>query len=335
MKQNVFLKTKMMQEASEQSKPKTRSKELLTFIILSFIISIAQGFLVTPASLIYVYTDSKILNMLRSANLDFDAFTERTLELANNQPDWLSILTLFSTAVMILGACVYCKFIEKRSLKSMGFRKNRALGEYLTGIIIGAILIFSVVGLLILMGIIKVEGINSFSAITIVLYFLAFLVQGAAEEVLLHGYYMTSLSRCNSVKYSMVNCSILFALMHGSNNGMSILSFINLFMFGLLMSMYLVKRGNIWGICAIHSIWNFVQGNVFGLSVSGNAKTASIFKTTVISDVSNLTGGDFGIEASLITTLVLFLAIGVVIMLKQNKSEIAQTKPVLEGDQNV
>lgn len=335
MKQNGFLQTKMMQEAKQLTKPKSRFRELITFFVLSFVVSFAQGFIVAPASAIFVYTDSKILNMLRSATIDFDALTERALELANSQPDWLVITTLFSTIVMVFGAIIYCKFIEKRTVASMGFRKKNAFLEYLVGIGIGLVLILSVVGVLLLLGVLKIESINSVSSYTIAAYFFAYLVQGAAEEVLIRGYYMTSLARSTSVKYAMVNCSILFSLMHASNNGMSILSFINLFMFGLLMSMYLVKRGNIWGICAIHSIWNFIQGNVFGLSVSGAQKSSSIFNTSIVSDVSNLTGGDFGIEASLVTTLVLFLAIGAVIMLKQNKNEIASQPPVNEGELNV
>lgn len=59
--------------------------------------------------------------------------------------------------------------------------------------------------------------------------------------------------------------SIVFALLHMANTGISLLALLNLFLFGVFMSVYMVRRGNLWGACAIHAVWNFVQGNVFGL----------------------------------------------------------------------
>lgn len=320
-----FNRTKFMDEAKGLSKPKSPTRELLTAIILMFIITFAQNFVLTPASAIYLYTDNTVLSLLNTTAPDFEAIMQRLDALMLNQPDWLLIVTLFSTAVMTIISCLYCKFFEKRGLGTMGFRKRGAVLEYVTGFGFGTLLFFAVVAICSLIGIVKVET-SSFSLTTILLYLLAYLVQGMAEETFIHGYYMVSLTKTTSVPYAMVNSSILFALLHMANSGVTFLSFLNLFLVGMLMSMYFVKRGNILGICALHSAWNFVQGNVFGLSVSGNTKMQSIFKTTILNDLQNLSGGKFGLEGSLITTLVIFLAIGVVILLKQNQKEIATTK---------
>ena len=36
------------------------------------------------------------------------------------------------------------------------------------------------------------------------------------------------------------------------------------------------KRGNIWGACAIHSFWNFAQGNIFGSYVARIYKSVEL-----------------------------------------------------------
>ena len=117
--------------------------------------------------------------------------------------------------------------------------------------------------------------------------------------------------------------SFVFALLHFGNNGINIIAFINLFLFGLLMGLYILKRGNIWGICAIHSVWNFIQGNVMGLSVSGMDKSSSVFMFEIKEGYNLVTGGDFGPEGGLIVTLVLLIAVGLVKSLKTNKHEIS------------
>jgi hypothetical protein len=60
----------------------------------------------------------------------------------------------------------------------------------------------------------------------------------------------------------------------------------------------------------LHTAWNFLQGTIFGVAVSGtDAPTDSLFQP-LIQGNPWLTGGAFGIEASVIT-VVLGLGLGV------------------------
>ena len=74
----------------------------------------------------------------------------------------------------------------------------------------------------------------------------------------------------------------------------------------------MILTDDIWGTSAVHSIWNCTQGNLYGISVSGTNEVESVMKTVASSDSKLLTGGDFGIEGSIFTTVVLLAATALV-----------------------
>lgn len=81
-------------------------------------------------------------------------------------------------------------------------------------------------------------------------------------------------------------------------------------MYALFASFVALREGSLWLICGIHAGWNYFQGNIFGVPVSGNPEANSLlaFGPTEGSNEA-LTGGDFGIEASLVGTLILAIAL--------------------------
>ena len=116
--------------------------------------------------------------------------------------------------------------------------------------------------------------------------------------------------------------SAAFGLAHSANPGINPLAMLNLILFGVFAALYIILFDDIWGACAIHSVWNFTQGNVYGISVSGSGNTESIFRTTAQSSHSFLTGGKFGIEGSIFTTLVLAAGISLLFLkIKKSASE--------------
>ena len=75
------------------------------------------------------------------------------------------------------------------------------------------------------------------------------------------------------------------------------------------MALYLLKTDTVWGVAGIHGAWNFAQGNLFGILVSGQSSGTSIMKFTPQGNQGWLSGGSFGIEGSIMTSLVLLLLI--------------------------
>ena len=100
--------------------------------------------------------------------------------------------------------------------------------------------------------------------------------------------------------------------MHMSNEHVTVLAYINLFLCGLLFGLLFVESGSIWMVAALHSGWNFLQGNIFGISVSGTAKSSSVFDSSFADGWSFMNGGDFGLEGGLAVTIVLAVGIYVV-----------------------
>ena len=157
----------------------------------------------------------------------------------------------------------------------------------------------------------------------IILYFPGFLVQGFSEEVLCRSYLMVTLARKWPLPVAIFMNTAIFMLMHMSNPGLNLLAMVNIMLFGTFASLYTLRRGSIWGIAAIHGIWNFAQGNIFGISVSGISGSPSILQTTLSENGSFIHGGAFGMEGGFAVTIVLTLGCIALIMGSTKKSEIA------------
>ena len=76
---------------------------------------------------------------------------------------------------------------------------------------------------------------------------------------------------------------------------------------------------------ALHSMWNFAQGNLFGIPVSGIRGLPSPLVSTAADGGWQewINGGAFGVEGGLAATVVLLVACAVVLALPTKKSEIA------------
>lgn len=101
----------------------------------------------------------------------------------------------------------------------------------------------------------------------------------------------------------------LFGALHLLNPGVTLLSIINIILDGIFACFYMLKTDNMWGLAGIHGAWNFVQGNIYGIQVSGQGAEASVFAYNTKSSVDWLSGGAFGAEGSIFTSLVLILSI--------------------------
>jgi len=241
--------------------------------------------------------------------------------------DWFNIMALLCTVIVTILTIIYCRFIEKRSLFSMGFAKSKAVFHYMMGLLIGAIMFGAGVLICWLTGTLEYKGIVLGSNIGMVLlFFLGFLFQGMSEEVLLRGYFMVSLAAKRSVIVAILLNSVLFALLHILNNGISILPLINLTLFGIFSSVYMLCTENIWGVCAIHSMWNFVQGNIFGIAVSGSKINATVFSFESTNANTIINGGQFGLEGGLAVTAVLVIATVLTLIIKSRTNSVISTE---------
>ena len=236
---------------------------------------------------------------------------------------WMSIIGLFSTA-LVIGVCLfYCGVIEKRPIKTVGFVK-RGGRDYIVGLLIGLGLFAAVAGIGALFSLTGLGGfrVNAASDLSpmILLFLVGYAVQGMSEEVLCRGYLMISAARKNSLAAAVIVSSLVFTALHVFNSGFGVLPAVNVFLFGFFMAVYMLRTGSIWGVAAIHSAWNFAEGNVFGFSVSGTSTAPSLLRFGQ-TGADLLSGGEFGPEGSVITTAVLLAAIVIVLYKSRSKKD--------------
>ena len=319
---DLFERSVPMQETAQTKKGLLWILELLVFVAVFLVASIAQGFATVPMQLVMLFSDKAYMAAVASG--DVTKLTEVSMEVTQRlmESDGYMIGMLLSDIVMMLIVFLFCRFIQKRKLRTLGFIKKGMLKEYGLGMLLG-FAFFSVCVLLgVLFGGLKIEGISpEFSIGIFVAYLLGYMVQGMTEEVLCRGYFLGSYARRYPVYAAVLANSLLFASLHLLNSGISVLAFINITLFGIFASIYFIRRGSIWGIGAFHSIWNLVQGNFYGIKVSGTPVGNTLFTTQAIAGKSLWNGGDFGMEGSLICTIVLTCGI-IFLYTRKNKDAV-------------
>lgn len=297
-------------EAKNAQKGLNWALELLIFLALHIVITIAQLIIMFPAQIILLFTNKAYLTALKTGNM---ALAEIGIQEVTNS-NALTIVMLFATTMTIVVTLLFCKLIQKRKMSSVGFVKKGFLKEYIIGLLVGFVIFSAAVLLCIVTGSLNITGLSStFSVAIFLLFGLGYMIQGMSEEVLCRGYMMISIARRYPLWLAVLLNSLFFSALHLGNSGISVLALVNLTLFGVFASVYFIKRGNIWGIGAIHSIWNFAQGHFYGIKVSGIETSCSVLGSVPTEGRSLINGGAFGLEGGLAVTVVLVL--GTVILL--------------------
>lgn len=317
-------KPKMVADAAAAQKGLHIALEVLIFIAVFIVCNIAELIVLTPIQMVFMFSNQDYMNALAAG--DVEAGIKAAMALS--QSNAMLIAMLFANAGIILVTLLFCKLIQKRKVTTVGFQKPGLWKEYLCGMGVGFVIFSVAVLLCVVTGSLKIQGLSAtFSIGVFVMFLLGYMIQGMAEEVMCRGYFLVSVSRRYPLAVGIAANSVLFAALHLLNNGISVLAFINLMLFGIFASVYFIKRGNIWGVGALHSIWNLVQGNVYGIRVSGMQSNCTILSSEMVAGRELINGGDFGLEGGLAVTIVLVAGTLIMLATKQQRY-VEETKEV-------
>lgn len=221
------------------------------------------------------------------------------------------VLALFSFALASLTIWLWMWAKEKRSFSTLGFTGART-GLRFAGR--GLLLGIGMLAVCVLVPVITGQAQLAWASpdgtswMFIFVMLMGFLVQGSTEEILTRGYLTQAVARRWGLIAAVIFQSVFFMALHGMNPGMGVIPIINLLLFALFGSFLSLSEGGLWGICAMHGAWNWAQGNLFGVAVSGQPVSDSFFTFSATPGSNDLiTGGAFGIEGSLVASIV-FLA---------------------------
>lgn len=217
-----------------------------------------------------------------------------------------------SLILIISGYVLFVRIIEKRKVKELSFQ-TFAPGT-IKGGLWGTISIGGILLILFLSGVFSIKGING-NIHTYQMLLLLFLLS-TTEEILYRGILYRLIEKWGGTVAALITSSFLFSIMHLRNDHFNIYSFLAILFGGLIMGLMYTKTKNLWFPIAAHFTWNYSQ-IIMGIRLSGSDdfSNLSLLKTE-LSGNSLLTGGNFGVENSLITigyTALIALILGVLI----------------------
>lgn len=313
----------MFKESAESKAPKGFWLNWLIYLLVMIIIMFAEGIVpsvMAMPKLMREMMNPENFNMNGSLEERIQQSVELSTQLLGDST--VMLVSLFCTVFGTILAIVYCRSFEKRSLSSMGFRKKNILSHYLRGVVTGFVLFSAVALMPVVLGISSISVSSSINIGMILAYLLGFFFQGMSEEVIMRGYFMNTLGGKSKPVIAVIASSVMFGLFHAGNPGFGLFPLFNLSLYGVFAALYIIAFDDIWGACAIHSVWNFLQGNFYGMSVSGAYRVDSVFITESHSSNDFISGGAFGAEGNIFTTIVLVVAIAAVLVKisKQQKS---------------
>lgn len=167
------------------------------------------------------------------------------------------------------------------------------------------------------MAILTVAGVYHFSAFVntkpLLSGLAAALVAAVAEELLFRGFIFRWLQVGLGTWLAVILSAALFGLAHAANPGATPMSAAAVALeAGVLLSAAYVYSRSLWLPIGIHIGWNFTEGTIFGVDVSGQHATGMLSGT--LHGPEWLAGGAFGVEASLPAVAVCLVAGGALLI---------------------
>lgn len=216
---------------------------------------------------------------------------------------------LLLTAVVLAGYWAYVRIIEKRTPTELSrAQSGRELG---LGLALGALLFCMTIGILAAAGVYQVTGYNRWWIVLASVP--GFILTGVLEETLIRAIVFRILEKSLGSWIALGISALIFGFLHLLNPGATFLNAaaISIEAGILLAAAYMLTR-RLWLCIGIHIAWNFTQGGIFSVAVSGG-KSQGLLQSKMIGP-DWLSGGTFGAEASVVA-LTVCLAAGICLLL--------------------
>jgi membrane protease YdiL (CAAX protease family) len=211
--------------------------------------------------------------------------------------------TVLRGAIVIITVClVYCGYVRLLEHRpTLELCRKRALGEFAVGAAIGFGLITATIACLWLGGYYRVEGLGYLPSAGTLMGI--GLVAAFVEEILMRGIIFRITEESLGTWLATVISALLFGLLHLLNPGATWIAALCVAVeAGGLLAMAYVTTRRLWLPIGLHFAWNFTQGGIFGVAVSGGATSGMLKSTLTGPDL--LSGGAFGAEASIFAVLI-------------------------------
>ena len=208
---------------------------------------------------------------------------------------------------------------ERRRFDTVGLRRERAGRKVLRGAGLGVAAYLALLGLLGALGMVETRsqpglelGLVVVAAAVIALF--GWGVQALGEEVIYRGWLLQVVSARTSIGIGVAVSTAIFTLTHFIVGEFNAVLLVNLVLFGVFWSLWALTEGGLWGVFGWHAVTSWVSENlvVVGEGVGYGRMQDGLLLGLTETGPDRLTGGDIGLEASLLTSAM--LVVGIVVL---------------------
>jgi membrane protease YdiL (CAAX protease family) len=216
------------------------------------------------------------------------------------------LFVLVGAVVLILVWKAMRRWLEGE--RDREFTLPGAGAELGAGLLAGFLLFSLMTGLVALLGGIEVVGTRPFAKTQFWEWAALGVASGLFEETLVRGILLRQLERLVGTWWALAATAVLFGALHMFNPDATWTGAVSIMMeAGILLGAAYLYTRRLWLAAGLHAAWNFTQAWVFSIPVSGTGQSVGILVTRR-KGPDWLTGGDFGLEASMAAVLVATVA---------------------------
>jgi len=236
-----------------------------------------------------------ILNLLRTA------FSITNTWLAN------SLAFVLVMPATYFAYWIYVHYIEKRDLTELS--PSNAFQEIGLGSLIGFGLFSFIIAILWLLGFYRVNGID-FALLSFIGALIGAFVSAFAQELIFRAVIYRITEEWLGTWWALLISALLFGLIHLSSAGATIFSALSVALqAGVLLAAAYALTRRLWMALGIHMAWDFANDGIFGVGVAGQSgQSLHGLLQANLNGPKLLTGGALGIEASIITLVIMLIA---------------------------
>jgi membrane protease YdiL (CAAX protease family) len=233
-----------------------------------------------------------------------------------------------STALFTALNVILCFAGSKLVLRHLGehprddLRFSGSVKQLALGLLIGFILFSAVVGVAALAGDYRIVACCSTAMLPIILLD-AGIMAAVVEELIFRGILFRWIEEFAGSWAALIITAALFGLVHLANpNATWFSSFAIAMEAGILLGGAYMLTRSLWLPMGLHAAWNFTQGYLYGVPVSGQPEQGMV--TARLSGPVLLSGGPFGLEASVIAVVIATACGCLLVWLAVRRGELVQ-----------
>ncbi|WP_433191476.1 lysostaphin resistance A-like protein [Actinoallomurus sp. CA-150999] len=203
-------------------------------------------------------------------------------------------------AVLVLLAYLkVVRLVERREVAELA--RDGAVAETRRGTLIGIGLFVAAIGIIAMFGGYRASWGSLWVALT---GFGLMCAVAVTEELMFRGVLFRIVEEMAGTRGALVVSALAFGMLHLVNPHATIWGAIAIAIeAGLMFGATYAATRTLWLPIGMHLGWNFAEGGIFGVTVSGSHGTVGLLKGT-LSGSAALTGGSFGPEGSLVAILI-------------------------------